>query len=45
MTGTIRNVSLLAEPALSEAGQPVRMVMTLVELIETSGLEETVSQN
>lgn len=45
ITGTIRNVSLLAEPSLNEAGQPVRMVMTLVELIETSGLEETVSQN
>lgn len=32
--GMIRNVCLLAEPALNEAGQPERMFMTLVELIE-----------
>jgi PAS domain-containing protein len=35
-TGMIRNVSLLAEPALDEAGQAVRIVMTIIELIETA---------
>ena len=35
-TGVIRNVSLLAEPALNETGQAVRMCLTLVEVIEAT---------
>jgi hypothetical protein len=35
-TGVTRIVCLLAEPALSQEGQPVRMFMTLVELIEAT---------
>lgn len=44
-TGTIRNVCLLAEPALNEAAQPVRMCMTLVELSHTNGSQGNASRN